>query len=141
MKHAPVSLEEHFQERYGGARNVMIRDEGSEMGWRVWSQKDTEDLNEWAEQRKPPATGARKESPPLCHNIEQAAAAAGVSAHIIHGWLGRELDPLPHIKEGRRTIIPRFTLVRWLKEETGRSMASGKRRQGRPPARPGNAPS
>jgi hypothetical protein len=32
---------------------------------------------------------------------------------------------VPHVKEGRRFLIPHFMLIRWLKEESERTLARG----------------
>lgn len=59
----------------------------------------------------------------LGYNLSEAAEAVGVSQHKIQEWLRRTVDPLPHIKDGRRIIIPVDLLIGWLRDEAGRQMS------------------
>ena len=47
----------------------------------------------------------------------EAAEHCNVSLPILDGLLHRKENPLPHIKVGRRYIIPRASLEKWLAEE------------------------
>ena len=37
-------------------------------------------------------------------------------------WLNRPDNPIPHIRDGRRILIPGFQLMVWLKEESDRNI-------------------
>lgn len=51
----------------------------------------------------------------LAYTVDEAAAAAGVSAPVVREWMNRA-DGLPCIKVGRKTIIRVDALDQWLKK-------------------------
>ena len=115
---SPEELEQYLGQRYGGASALIVRDPDSSTGFREWNDEDTRSLCRWIDSpngtSKPPAS--------ICHNLEQTAAVMGVGTHTVQGWLRREQDPLPHIRDGRRILVPHFLLIRWVKEEAERNL-------------------
>ena len=126
MTVGPGDLGEYIRQTFGGGSSLMIRDRDpeSETGWRPWNDEDSGRLGAWIEEKC--KTGRiqanRPERTPICHNLESASQVAGVGLHTIQAWIRRDQDPLPHFKEGRRILIPHFMLIRWLKEESERTV-------------------
>lgn len=120
----PADLEKYIEDHYGNAVALMVRDPESNVGWRIWNSEDSQALCQWLSANGETGhNGAAKPPASLCHNLEQAAQAAGVGIHTVQSWLRRKENALPHIKDGRRIIILHFMLVRWLKEEAERNTA------------------
>ena len=93
-------------------------DPASHTGLREWSTSDTDALCHWIDgHSSSPQTPTR-----ICHNLEQTAAILGVGTHTVQAWLRRDQNPLPHIRDGRRLLVPHFLLIRWVKEEAGRTL-------------------
>lgn len=115
---SPEELEQYLDQRYGGASALIVRDSDSSTGFREWNGEDTRSLCRWIDgpngTPKPPAS--------ICHNLEQTAAVMGVGTHTVQGWLRREQDPLPHIRDGRRILVPHFLLIKWVREEAERNL-------------------
>ncbi len=95
-------LEQYLGERYGSPSALIIRDPESNSGLREWRAGDTEALCRWIDGGSAPAAAPAR----ICHNLEQTAAAMGVGTHTVQAWLRRERDPLPHIRDGRRVLVP-----------------------------------
>ena len=120
-----------LEERFGGPRGLLVRDGQSETGLRSWAEGDTAALLTWLEagQVETGRTETGRTDEPgnaqgsiLCGNIEQTAELVGVSAPVVQSWLRRSQDPLPHIQHGRRVIIPRAELLKWIQEECERTI-------------------
>lgn len=100
---------------------LMVKDPGSDLSWRFWTDDDSEAMCSWL-------NGLAPEPEPkgvACYNAKQAAEAMGVAISTVLGLLRREKDPIPHFRSGRRLVIPVAALAEWLKEECGRTEASG----------------
>ena len=121
---SPEELEQYLDQRYGGASALIVRDPDSSAGFREWNNEDTRSLCRWIDGPngvpRPPAV--------ICHNLEQTAAVMGVGTHTVQGWLRRKHDPLPHMRDGRRILVPHFMLIRWVKEEVERNLRGTNRR-------------
>ena len=118
----PAEVNKYFEARLGSdaVPLLLARDDGSPMGWRPWTAEDTEALSAWIAEK----TGAGGSGPDQlgCFNAKEAAALLGVSTHTLQGWLRRRQDPLPHLRDGRRIIIPRYLLRNWLTAEAERNV-------------------
>lgn len=51
-------------------------------------------------------------------SVSDAAQFIGVSRPTVYALLNREGHPLPSINIGRRRIIPKTEILKWLGEET-----------------------
>ena len=112
---------EFLQKLLDGSRSVIVLAEDAEgASWRVVTNEELQVLRPIIER---PAD-ATPPPLPLCYNLEDAAKAIGVSAHKLSGWLRRQHHPVPHIKDGRRIIIPADLLNEWLREEAGRNASN-----------------
>lgn len=115
-------IKDYFTSRYGAATNILVRDQANPIGLRPWQEEDSEDMETWisSRQENPNSTLPQR----ICHNVNQAAAIAGVGPHTINAWISRDENPLPHIRDSRRIIIPHFMLISWLRQEALRTVAS-----------------
>ena len=117
----------HLQEEYGGMANLIVKDPREPSGFRTWQDADTRAVAEVLERTSDDDSTLRTKAStpePLCLNLTQAAQITGVGPRIMSEWLSRSLNPLPHIRAQRRVVIPRFILMRWLEEESLRTIAS-----------------
>lgn len=117
----PASLEEYIARRYGNGGSLMVRDPETDLGWRLWSQEDSKELCQWLAGNGNGADTNDIKPKRICHNQDQAAQVAGVGSQTVRNWLERKEHALPHIRDGRRILIPHFMLVRWIKEEAERN--------------------
>ena len=117
----------HFKtfliETYGNTSALLVKDNdpSSPTGIRNWKSTDTANLDKWLRKYTPPQpTGKPKEAPadPICLNVRQAAEKAGVGTKTIRSWMTRTTDPLPHMRDGRRVIIPLTTFTNWLEQQS-----------------------
>lgn len=115
----PADLEQYLEERYRARGALFVRDPEADAGFRTWTAGDTEALCRWINESRRPETARPFR---VCHNLEQTAEVLGVGIQTAQAWLRREHNPLPHIRDGRRIIVPHFMLIRWMVEETKRSM-------------------
>ena len=118
---SPPELEQYLRQRYGDANALIVKDPESTTGIRTWNEEDTQALCRWLNNGSA-STETVETTPGICHNVEQTAKAMGVGVHTIQGWLRRKRDPLPHLRDGRRILIPRFLLIRWVREEAERNL-------------------
>lgn len=51
---------------------------------------------------------------------EEAAEQCSVSLPVLDAYLKRSNNPMPCFRAGRRVLIPREALKKWLEEETAR---------------------
>ena len=101
---------------------LLVRDPGPGVGWRSWTQEDSDALLGWASR----AFGERSdESRYGCFNQKQLSELMGVSVPKVTEWLRRVDYPLPHIKNGRVILVPTFILEEWMREESARSNLGG----------------
>lgn len=49
------------------------------------------------------------------YNIAEIANAFGLDRATVEAAIRRNVDPLPHKRFGRRTLIPRVALLEWLR--------------------------
>ena len=119
-------LKQYLNDHYGDAVALMVRDPEADLGWRAWSSQDSEALCRWIASTAPQngATEPHRLPKRICHNLDQAAQMAGVGPQTARAWLEREENPLPHIRDGRRIVIPHFMLIRWLRDEAERQAAN-----------------
>ena len=99
---------------------LQVRDSTSDIGWRCWIREDTQGVVEWF-MAKASAGGIRPDEL-ICYNAKQAAELIGVSETKFKTWLIRRENPIPHIKEGRKYLIPGNLLAQWIKDEAARSI-------------------
>ncbi len=109
----PHHIEEYLARRYGKEGGIIVRDPEHPGRLREWDRRDTESLCQWLEGRESPAAQHR-----ICLSQKQAAEALGVAVQTVQDWLRRDRNPLPHVREGRRVIIPRAALLAWMEEES-----------------------
>ena len=112
----PELLERHLAERFGGETPPILRDPAHPGGLREWNREDTLELCRWLESQEPPAGNDR-----ICLNLQETADALGVAAQTVQRWMRRPERPIPHLKEGRRLLVPRALLVKWVEAEAGRN--------------------
>ena len=112
---APADLEKYLSQRYG-ATGIIVRDQAQGPGLREWSEKDTQALCQWLDDQSKAQNPTR-----ISHNLVETADLMGVGVHTLQGWLRRTENPLPHIRDGRRIIIPHYALIQWMDEETDRN--------------------
>ena len=114
---------EKFLENWCGEDSrplLQVRDSTSDIGWRCWIPEDTQGVCQWFT-TKANEDGTRPEKL-ICYNVKQAAELMGVSAAKFMPWLKRRDNPVPHIKEGRKYLIPGNLLAQWIKDEAARSI-------------------
>ena len=108
----------------GNGRTIVLvanENDGEGAPWRVLTSDEARHLRtalEEASEGAPPAA-------PLCYNLASAPKAVGVSEHKIISWLRRAVNPLPHIQDVRRIIIPGALLAQWLRDEAARQISKG----------------
>ena len=121
----------HFKtflvETYGTSSALMVKDTdpSSPTGIRSWKPTDTANLAKWLRKHAKlqptdsnnKATGEAS-GEPFCLNVRQAAAKAGVGIKTIRSWTTKPTNPLPHMRDGRRVIIPVATFNDWLQQES-----------------------
>ena len=107
--------------RGGGDRLlVLVEDAAVDSGWRIVTEAQLVEIGQSLESSSREAGSVPSR---LGYNLSEAAEAVGVSQHKVQEWLKRVVDPLPHIKDGRRIIIPADLLIEWLRDEAGRQMS------------------
>ena len=117
----PVDLHGFLEELCGTSAYplLMVRDPASSTGWRRWTSEDTGALCAWISDR---AEGRSTNSNGLiCYNATEAAKALGVSVPTLRVWLTRRDHPIPHLRVGRKIVIPQPMLMEWLREEASRN--------------------
>ena len=107
----------YLSRRYGGPGGLIVRDPVSPTGLREWSDEDTAGVISWLE------GGLSRE--PTCLNLRQTADSLGVSIHTAQTLMRRESEPLPHMRKGRRIIVPAFLLTQWMEDEVRRQSRPG----------------
>ena len=112
---APADLKKYLSQRYG-ATGIIVRDQAQGAGLREWSEKDTQALCQWLDDQSKAENPTR-----ISHNLVETAELMGVGVHTLQGWLRRTENPIPHIRDGRRIIIPHHALIQWMEEETDRN--------------------
>ena len=128
---SPEELEQYLGQRYGSPSALIVRDREASSGLREWNAEDTRELCQWIDGKN----GSQQSPSSICHNVEQTAAVMGVGTHTVQGWLRREQDPLPHLRDGRRILVPHFLLVRWVREEAERNLRKTKEGKDREPVK------
>ena len=113
----PQTLQANLEERFGG---LLAKDPGSPIGWREWTEDDTVALYQWLEKQN----GSQAKEDVSCLNQKEAAREIGVSIPTLMVWLRRGDNPVPHFKEGKKILIPTFTLREWMREEIQRNLAA-----------------
>ena len=118
----PEDFENFLENLFGeDARPLLqVRDSTSDIGWRGWIRKDTEGVCEWVTAKA--SEDSIRPNELICYNVKQAAELMGVSAAKFMPWLKRRDNPVPHIKEGRKYLIPGNLLAQWIKDEAARSI-------------------
>ena len=119
----PELISVYFETQLGPNDQALIMNSETPKQLRDWSQEDSNNLAAWLQTQAP--SPEPRDTPPqerLCHNVAQAAATVGVGPHTIQAWISRDNNPLPHIRDHRRIIIPHFLLVEWLREEANRTI-------------------
>ena len=96
---------------------LMVRDPGSALGWRPWTEGDSDALLDWFSD---PSEGDSLRRSCECFNQKELARYLGVSVPKVTEWLRREDNPIPHLKDGRLILVPAFLLMEWLREESER---------------------
>ena len=120
-------FQKYIASTYGSPSALLIKDNdpSSPTGIRTWGPNDTANFNKWLQKQAPTQIPVRRKDPgPLptseelfCLNIKQAAERTGVGAKTIRSWTTKKKNPLPHIRDGRRVIIPLSTMMTWLQDE------------------------
>ena len=113
----PSRLELYLEERYGSPAALIIRDPETPAGFREWTPEDSAGICQWVDGNGNP--GGYEQ---FCHNLRETAQLIGVSVQTVQNWMRREHDQLPHIRDGRRIIVPHFLLVRWMEDEAQRNL-------------------
>ena len=116
----PKALEDYIASQYGDTASVMVRDPDSSFGWRHWTLEDSQSLSNWLAAERDPNGAPAPRPKRICHNLEEAARIAGVGRQAIRSWIERKTNPLPHIRDGRRILIPHSELVCWIRDEARR---------------------
>ncbi len=107
--------------RGGGDRLlVLVEDAAVDSGWRIVTEAQLVEIGQSLESSSREAGSVPGK---LSYNLSETAEAVGVSQHKVQEWLKRAVDPLPHIKDGRRIIVPVDLLIEWLRDEAGRQMS------------------
>ena len=98
---------------------ILVEDCDAATGWRILSEDDFDEISRSFETDTPAnhATQGR-----LCYNLEEAAQAVGVSVNKFNSWIRRAQAPVPHIRDGRRILVPRHLLLEWLTKEANRNI-------------------
>ena len=102
-----------------GNRILILVEDSAAAGWRILSEDDLDEISRSFE-TDTPANHAMPGR--LCYNVEEAAQPVDVSVHKCQSWLRRAEHPLPHIRDGRRILIPVNLLTEWLRDEVARHM-------------------
>lgn len=103
---------------------ILVEDSGVETVWRIVTEADLSEIGQSLESANAEATGLPGR---LCCNVEEAARSVGVSVHKFNTWIRRAENPVPHIREGRRILIPIQLLANWLANEASRNMGQSER--------------
>lgn len=109
----PSELDAYLEGKYGSRDALIIRDPEAPAGFREWTPEDSEGICRWVD-----GNGGHER---ICRNLRETAQAIGVSIQTVQGWMRRQENPLPHIRDGRRVIVPDFLLFRWMEQESGRN--------------------
>ena len=119
----PVDLNLFLEELCGTNSTPLLlaRDPESPTGWRLWTSEDTEALCTWVS-AKLAETHVPHPGPITCYNAKEAARVLGVSVPKFQTWLRRRDSPIPHVRDGRKIVIPAFLLQEWLREEAKRTI-------------------
>ena len=115
----------HFLEQAFGTSAtplLLARDPESPTGWRQWTGEDAETLCAWLSSKvEEQATNDHHDHHIACYSAKQTSKRLGVSMSKLQSLLRRRDHPIPHIRDGRRIIIPLFLLQEWLREEAVRN--------------------
>lgn len=57
-----------------------------------------------------------------CYGRKEASERIGISLPTLDAFLNRSDNPLPHIRAGRKVIIPVSSLEAWLTAEAARTI-------------------
>ena len=98
---------------------LLARDPESPTGWRQWTGEDAETLCAWLSAKV--EEQATNDHHIACYSAKQTAKLVGISMPKLQSLLRRRDHPIPHIRDGRRIIIPLFLLQEWLREEAVRN--------------------
>ena len=102
----------------------LVKDEGSEIGWRPCTEDDTRAIFEWFTERV--GEGSTNFDPLTCYNLKEVAAKLGVSIPKCQELLKRRDHPIPFIRDGRTIRVPALLLLEWMREETARTGQSNR---------------
>ena len=109
--------------RGGGDRVlILVEDSEAEAGWWIVTEADLAESARSLESITAESAGLPAR---LCYNVEEAAKSVGVSVRKFNTWIRRAEQPVPHIRDGRRILIPIHLLVQWLAEEAARNGGQG----------------
>ena len=103
---------------------ILVEDSEVETGWRIVTEADLAEIARSLESNAAECAGLPAR---LCYNVEEAARSVGVSVHKFNTWIRRAEHPVPHIRDGRRILIPIHLLVQWLAEEAAKNGRDGER--------------
>ena len=112
---------------------LLAQDTDAPTGWRQWSDEDSEALCAWVSARV--EGGAANVSGAACYNAKEASRVLGVSQPKLQIWLRRRDRPIPHIRDGRKILIPLVLLEEWVRAEAMRNI-EGRPSPGGSPGRP-----
>ena len=96
---------------------LMVRD-SNEFGWKLWDSEHSKATCTWINSLGHDSGGGPGVT---CYNAKEAARAMGVSISTLQGLLRRKENPIPHIRIGRRIMIPVKALELWLLDECRRN--------------------
>ena len=98
---------------------ILVRDPTTD-DWRLLTTEDLQVL--WERFTAKADENAVRSNQLACYNLKEAAKLVGVSTSKLVTWLNRRDNAIPHIRDGRRILIPGFQLMIWLKEESDRNI-------------------
>ena len=101
---------------------ILVEDSGVETGWRIVTEANLAEMARSLESNSAEDPGLPGR---LCCNVEEAARSVGVSVHKFNTWIRKADHPVPHIRDGRRILIPLHLLVQWLADEAARNVGQG----------------
>ena len=58
----------------------------------------------------------------LMYSQQEGADVLGIGLNTLHKLIVRRENPLPHIRVGKRVLIPRDRLEAWIEAETDRQV-------------------
>ena len=101
---------------------ILVEDSEVETGWRIVTEANLAEIARSLESNAVECAGLPAR---LCYNVEEAARSVGVSVHKFNTWIRRAEHPVPHIRDGRRILIPIHLLVQWIAEEAAKNGRDG----------------